>query len=119
VAESNLSDARKWEIARQRLALMERKARSATGMILALASFAATYGLLLYEGQTARPGFHFYPLMTGLCFYVAGDLLAMVWFRVIVLQLQRMLREGIETAPPQPTKEPLAANVAAEAGGLA
>jgi hypothetical protein len=95
VAESKLSDARKWEMARQRLAFMERKARSATGLILALASFAATYGLLLYEGQTARPGFHFYPLITGLCFYIAGDLLALVWFRVIVLQLQRMLRDGI------------------------
>lgn len=71
---------------------LERRCRSITGLVLAAVAFVATYGILLLEGQTERPAFHFYPWLTGVLFYLAGDLLAFVWFRLITLQLDSMLK---------------------------
>jgi hypothetical protein len=61
--------------------------------VLAVVAFVATYGILLLEGQTERPVFHFYPVLTGVLFYLAGDLLALIWFKLVSLQLGTLLKE--------------------------
>lgn len=70
---------------------LERQARQASSAVLALMSFAACYGLLILEGQTLRPGFHFYPLIAGAAAYIAGDLLALVWFYALLGQLRALV----------------------------
>ncbi len=72
---------------------LERRCRSVTGMVLAAVAFAATYGILLLEGQSDRPAFHLYPWLVAVLFYLAGDLLALVWFKLVSLQLQSLLKD--------------------------
>ncbi|MCH7471699.1 hypothetical protein IIA79_01935 [bacterium] len=76
------------------LAQLERRARTITGIILGALAFATTYGLMLFEGQTQRPGFHFYPLLLAVAFYLAGDLLALIWFRTVTLQISKLIRKS-------------------------
>ncbi|MBN2082978.1 hypothetical protein JW859_12335 [bacterium] len=75
---------------KQQLAWLERRSRFLTGAVLAIMVLAATYGLLLYEGQLSRPGLHFYPWLAAILFYIAGDLLAYVWFKVVAIRVQVM-----------------------------
>jgi hypothetical protein len=63
-------------------------------MVLAVVAFTAAYGVLLVEGQTDRPVFHLYPWLVAVLLYFAGDLLALIWFKLVGLQLQAMLREA-------------------------
>ena len=72
---------------------LERRCRIITGLVLAAVAFVATYGILLVEGQSDRPVFHIYPWLVAVLLYLAGDLLAMVWFKLVGIQLQRMVRE--------------------------
>jgi hypothetical protein len=72
---------------------LERRCRSLTGLTLAMVAFVATYGILLVEGQTERPVFHFFPWLTGGLFYLAGDLLAMIWFNLVVAHLRTLLKQ--------------------------
>ena len=88
---------------------LEKRARQVSASVLALAAFASCYGLLLIEGQTLRPGFHFYPLIAGAVFYIVGDMLALLWFYVLLAQLRalverqtRIENERIETYEPPP-----------------
>ena len=69
--------------------------------MLAVTGFLATYGLMLFEGMTDRPGFHFYPWLAAFLLYLAGDLCAMIWFRVAARQLAIILRNH------PPDEEPL------------
>jgi len=75
---------------KQQLAWLERRSRFLTGAVLAVLVLAATYGLLIYEGQLNRPGLHFYPWLAAILFYIAGDLLAYVWFKVVTLRVEVM-----------------------------
>lgn len=89
---------------------LERRARQASSSVLALTTFAACYGLLIVEGQTLRPGFHLYPLIAAAAAWLAGDLLALLWFYVLLGQLRalvarqaRLEREQMEGyEPPSP-----------------
>lgn len=72
---------------------LERRCRTITGVVLAAVAYAATYGILLLEGQTDRPVFHVYPWLVAVLFYLAGDLLAMVWFKLVSMQLDSMMKE--------------------------
>jgi hypothetical protein len=74
-----------------KLALLERRCRTLTGLILAALAFIASYCIMLIEGQTDRPAFHFYPWVLAVLFYLGGDLLAWVWFKIIVMQLATLL----------------------------
>jgi len=74
-----------------KLALLERRCRTLTSLILAVLAFAASYSILLLEGQTDRPAFHFYPWVLAVLFYLGGDLLAWVWFKIVVMQLATLL----------------------------
>lgn len=90
----------------RQLAVLERRARTLTGIILGVAAFLAAYGLMLFEGLTDRPGFHFYPWLLGVVFYLAGDLLAFVWFKTVSLSMVTLLRgknrERVSIAPKRP-----------------
>lgn len=79
---------------RQQLAWLERRSRLLTGLILAALALAASYGWLFFGGEvtlTARQ--HFYAWMIAVLFYFAGDLLAYVWFKVVCIRLDMMLRD--------------------------
>jgi hypothetical protein len=75
----------------QELARLEKRIRTLTGLSLGAVAFLSAYGLMMYEGQTDRPAFLFYPWLLAVLFYLAGDLLAMVWFRVNTAQMRVML----------------------------
>jgi hypothetical protein len=78
---------------------LERRCRSVTGIVLAVVAFTACYGLLLVEDQTALPRAHFYPLIAAALFYLAGDLLALLWFRTMAAQLQAYLKHQQRQRP--------------------
>jgi Zn-dependent protease with chaperone function len=88
-----------------KLAVLERRCRTLTGLILAVLAFAASYGILLYEGQTERPAFHFYPWLLAVLFYLGGDLLAWVWFKIIVMQLATLLSSPRYAQQPEESQE--------------
>ena len=90
------------------MAAIERRARTLTGLILAVVAFVATYGLMLYEGQTTRPAFHFYPWLLAAVFYLAGDLLAFVWFKTMLMQMLALMRQQALQRPVrlEPEEEP-------------
>jgi hypothetical protein len=73
------------------LARLEKRIRTVTGLVLGAVAFLSAYGLMMYEGQIDRPAFLFYPWLLGVLFYLAGDLLGMVWFRVSTAQMRAML----------------------------
>jgi hypothetical protein len=75
----------------QELGRIERRSRTLTGLVLGAVAFLATYGLMFYEGQIERPGFLFYPWLLGVLFYLAGDLLGLIWFHAIAAQLRAQL----------------------------
>jgi hypothetical protein len=85
---------------------LERRCRTVTGVVLAVVAFAACYGLLLVEDQTALPRSHFYPLIAGALFYLAGDLLAMLWFRILAAQVQAFLEHQERQAKAAPAPAP-------------
>ena len=62
----------------------------ATALILALAAFGCCYGLLLLTHRLVTPGLLFYPWLAGGLFYLAGELLGLVWFRVMTRQLMAL-----------------------------
>jgi hypothetical protein len=64
--------------------------------VLGVLAFAATYGLMLFEGQVQRPAFYFYPWLLAVLTYLAGDLLALVWFRAVAAQIGLLLRKSQE-----------------------
>lgn len=72
---------------------MEQRARMLTGSVLAVLVLLASYGLLIFEGQLTRPAFHFFPWLAAVLFYLAGDLLAYIWFRVVTIKLEAMIRK--------------------------
>jgi hypothetical protein len=74
------------------LADIERRCRTLTGMLLAVMAFIASYSIMLIEGQIERPVFHIYPWILAVLFYIGGDLLALVWFKVVVWQVLRILQ---------------------------
>lgn len=76
--------------------MLERRARTITGMVLAVVAFASAYGLMFFEGQVDRPGFHFYPWLLAILCYLAGDLLALVWFKTLVIQVSRISRRLLQ-----------------------
>lgn len=73
------------------MARLEKRIRTVTGLTLGVLAFLSVYGLMLFEGQIERPAFQFYPWLLGVLFYLAGDLLALVWFRVNTSQMRVML----------------------------
>jgi hypothetical protein len=75
----------------QELGRIERRSRTLNGLVLGAVAFLATYGLMFYEGQIERPAFLFYPWLLGVLFYLAGDLLGLIWFRAIAAQLRAQL----------------------------
>jgi hypothetical protein len=75
----------------QELGRIERRSRTLTGLVLGAMAFLATYGLMFFEGQVERPGYLFYPWLLGVLFYLAGDLLGLIWFRAIAAQLSAQL----------------------------
>jgi hypothetical protein len=77
---------------RRQLAEIERRSRTLTGMLLAVMAFLASYSIMLVEGQIERPIFHLYPWIAAIICYIGGDLLALVWFKVVVLQVLRVLQ---------------------------
>lgn len=66
---------------------LEARVRMSTALILALVAFGCTYGLLLVTHRLVSPGLLFYPWLAGGLFYLAGELLGLIWFRVITHQL--------------------------------
>lgn len=76
---------------RQQVAQIERRCRTLTGIVLAVLAFLASYGIMLFEGQVERPAFHFYPWLLAVLCYLGGDLLAWIWFRVVLSQLATLL----------------------------
>lgn len=77
----------------QELERIERRSRTLSGLVLGAVAFLATYGLMFYEGQVERPGFLFYPWLLGVLFYIAGDLLGLIWFRAIAAQMRAQLAQ--------------------------
>ena len=77
----------------RQLAAIERRACTLTGITLAVVAFVGSYGLMLFEGQTARPAFHFYPWLMALVFYIAGHLLAWIWLKTMLMQIVAMFRQ--------------------------
>lgn len=75
----------------QELERIERRSRTLTGLVLGAVAFLATLGLMFYEGQIERPGFLFYPWLLGVLFYLAGDLLGLIWFRAMAAQMRAQL----------------------------
>lgn len=92
--------------AERELALLERRSRTLSGAVLAVTGFLATYGLMLFEGQIDRPGFHFYPWFAALLLFFAGDLWTMIWFRVVARQLAIILRNRQTEEEPLPIPPP-------------
>ena len=72
-----------------------------TGAVLAVVALVATYGLLIFEGQQGRPAFHVYPWLAAVLFYVAGDLLAYIWFKVVSMRLLAVFRATEQRARDQ------------------
>src|SRR5688572_8744579 len=79
------------ELQKRELAMLEARCRRMTGMTLGVVAFAASYSLLLIEGQTSRPGFHFYPWVLGLLMYLAGDLITLVWMRASAVEMSKLI----------------------------
>jgi hypothetical protein len=71
---------------------MERRARNLTGATMGAVALAATYALLVLTDQTSDGRLHLYPIITALLFYFAGDLIAMIWFRLLAGQLASYIR---------------------------
>jgi len=85
----------------QGLAWLERRSRQLTGAVLAVVALVATYGLLIFEGQQARPAFHVYPWLAAGLFYFAGDLLAYIWFKVVSMRLLAVYKAAEQRAKDQ------------------
>lgn len=85
---------------------MERRARSLTGATMGAVALAATYALLLFEDRTTEARAHVYPLIAGVLFYLAGDLIALIWFRLLASQLAGYIRklEAELRQPPRPAE---------------
>ena len=75
----------------QQVTWLEQRARMLTGSVLAVLALLACYGLLIFENQLTRPAFHFYPWLAAVLFYLAGDLLAYIWFKVVTIKLEYLL----------------------------
>jgi len=75
----------------KQVAWLEQRARMLTGSVLAVMALLACYSLLIFEEQLTRPAFHFYPWLAAVLFYLAGDLLAYIWFKVVTVKLEYML----------------------------
>jgi hypothetical protein len=69
------------------LARMEGRARRATGLSLGLSGFACAYATALLRGQANEPAVLVFPALAGVCLYLAGELLGLIWFRVVTMQL--------------------------------
>lgn len=74
------------------LSKMERQARSLTGAAMSAVALAACYALLVLQDQTGDPRMHLYPLIAAALFYLAGDIVALIWFRLLASQLQLFVR---------------------------
>ena len=85
----------------QGLVWLERRSRQLTGAVLAVVALVATYGLLIFEGQQGRPAFHVYPWLAAVLFYVAGDLLAYIWFKVLSMRLMAVFKAAEQRARDQ------------------
>ncbi|MCC7477942.1 hypothetical protein IT575_05735 [bacterium] len=69
---------------------LERRVRASTALILAMVSFGCTFGLMLLTSRELNTPQLFYPWLVGGLFYLAGELLGLVWFRVMTRQLMAM-----------------------------
>ncbi len=77
---------------------LERRVRTSTALILALVSFGCCYGLLLLTNRLISAPLFFYPWLVGGLFYVAGELLGLVWFRIMTRQLVAMQEAQLRRA---------------------
>lgn len=70
---------------------LETRARVLTGTVLAVIALVATYGLQLVEGTLSRPAAHFYPWLAAVLFFLAGQLIAIIWYRAVKLRLESLI----------------------------
>jgi hypothetical protein len=76
---------------RKELEDLETRARVLTGTVLAVIALVATYGLQLVEGTLSRPAAHFYPWLAAVLFFLAGQLIAIIWYRAVKLRLESLI----------------------------
>ena len=81
---------------RQSLNTLEQRSRTLTALLMGLVAFSAAYVLILLNGDTQRPAAHVWPWLLGVMFYLAGDVLGYIWFRVITIHLMKLLRQWEE-----------------------
>lgn len=79
----------------KQLASLEKRCRLATGMVLAGMAFVASYGLILV-GQPDIGRVSFFPLFLAVLFYIAGDLLALIWIRAVAGHIKEMLLKQLD-----------------------
>jgi len=80
------------------LAVIERRCRTATGLVLACVAFAASYVLMLVQGRTGSELLSLYPWFLAAIFYVAGDTLAFIWVKAIAWHIQKMVIQQLDDA---------------------
>lgn len=81
---------------RQSLEYLEQRSRTLTALLMGLVAFTAAYALLLFDGSTSRPMAHIWPWLLGVMFYLAGDVLGYIWFRVISIHMMKIFRQWEE-----------------------
>ncbi len=64
-------------------------------MVLAGVAFVASYGLIFVR-QPDDDGLRFFPLFLAVLFYIAGDLLALIWIRVVASHIKQMLLNQLD-----------------------
>ncbi|MCB1217330.1 MAG: hypothetical protein R3F46_14995 [bacterium] len=81
---------------RQSLTTLEQRSRTLTALLMGLVAFCAAYALILLSGDTQRPAAHVWPWLLGVMFYLAGDVLGYIWFRVVSIHVIKVLRQWEE-----------------------
>ncbi|MCB1187139.1 hypothetical protein KDL29_08235 [bacterium] len=81
---------------RQSLTTLEQRSRTLTALLMGLVAFCAAYVLILLSGDTQRPVAHVWPWLLGVMFYLAGDVLGYIWFRVVSIHVIKVLRQWEE-----------------------
>jgi hypothetical protein len=98
------------------LAQLEGRARRATGLCLGLSGFACSYALELLYGRGSEPASLLFPCLAGACLYLGGELLGLVWFRVVSLQL--LILQARREAPAKATEGGMSENTEKRGDGV-
>ena len=72
---------------------LEKRSRTLTALLMGLVAWTAAYVLILFDGSSSRPLAHIWPWLLGVMFYLAGDVIGYIWFRVVSIHLMKIFHQ--------------------------